>query len=71
MRLLLHLATWAIATMFGLFVAAETRIGPVVVALSYRHGIHLGDLVAFMVAYAWAARVSLGLLLTDRTHSSR
>jgi hypothetical protein len=57
-RLAIILAAWVGATLFGLLVAAETRIGPPVLSLSYNHGIHLGDLVAFGAAYLVAAVVT-------------
>ena len=49
------LALWTAATAVGLLFAGVTRIGPVVMRLSYRHGVHLGDLVAFVAAYGGAA----------------
>jgi hypothetical protein len=56
---------WVLATALGLAVAATTRIGPVVLALSRNHGVHLGDLVAFAVVYAVA------LVITLRTAAAR
>ena len=50
---------WAGATLFGLAVAAETTIGPVLVSLSRNHGVHLGDVVAFGVAYLVALVVTV------------
>ena len=70
-RLALALLTWAAATLFGLLVAAGTRIGPVVVNLSYNHGIHLGDLVAFAGAYLVAGRVTLSLTTPRRVFADR
>ncbi len=54
---------WIGATLFGLAVAAETRIGPILVSLSYNHGIHAGDILAFAAAYATAALVTAFLYL--------
>jgi hypothetical protein len=45
---------WGAATLFGLAVAATTRIGPVLFSVSGSHGVHLGDVVAFAVAYGAA-----------------
>jgi hypothetical protein len=53
------LAVWGLATAAGLVAAATTKIGPVVVALSYRHGVHVGDLVAFAACYAAALPVTV------------
>lgn len=61
-RVLLVGATWVLATLFGLGVAATTTIGPTVLSLSYNHGVHLGDLVAFAGAYAVAAVITASLL---------
>lgn len=61
-RLLLVGVIWIGATLFGLAVAAETKIGPTVLSLSYNHGVHLGDLVAFAGAYAVAAVLTVSLL---------
>ena len=51
---LLVLGTWVAATVVVIGVAAETKIGPVVLPLSFRHGIHLGDLATMVVAYGAA-----------------
>lgn len=61
-RVLLVGAVWVLATLFGLGVAATTTIGPTVLVLSYNHGVHLGDIVAFAGAYAVAAVVTAPLL---------
>jgi hypothetical protein len=50
-RLVLTLA-WALATLVGLLVAGETKIGPVLLTVSANHGIHLGDVLAFAGCYA-------------------
>jgi hypothetical protein len=65
-RLALVVLAWAGATLFGLLVAAGTRIGPIVVNLSYNHGIHLGDLIAFGGAYVVAGLVTLSLITPRR-----
>ena len=54
-RLALVVALWATATAFGLAIARWTAVGPVVLALSRGHGVHVGDLVALTAAYAEAA----------------
>ncbi len=54
-RAVLIVVTWAAATMFGLAFAELTKVGPVLLTLSYGHGIHVGDLVAFAAAYSAAA----------------
>lgn len=54
-------AAWVLATLLGLGVAATTRIGPTVLTLSTNHGVHLGDVVAFAVAYAAALMITLRL----------
>ena len=70
-RLALAVLAWVGATLFGLLVAAGTRIGPVVVDLSYNHGIHLGDLVAFGGAYFVAGCVTLSLITPRRVFADR
>ena len=52
-------AIWTAATAFVLAFAALTEIGPVVLAFTRTHGVHLGDLVAAAAGYGGAA------LLTD------
>lgn len=61
-RAVLVVLAWIGATLFGLAVAAKTRIGPTVLQLSYNHGIHLGDVLAFAGAYAVAAMVTAAAL---------
>ena len=61
-RIALVGAVWTGATLFGLLVAWKTEIGPIVISLSYNHGIHLGDLVAFAGAYVAAAMITAGAL---------
>jgi hypothetical protein len=46
---------WAAATAFVLAFAAGTAVGPVVLSLTPGHGVHVGDLVALLVAYSAAA----------------
>jgi hypothetical protein len=47
--------------MIGLGVAVTTTIGPVVLELSPRHGVHVGDVVAFAVSYAMALAITAGV----------
>ena len=50
---------WAIATIVGLWIAAETKVGPVLVKVTGKHGLHLGDLAGFLVCWQWAAVVTV------------
>ena len=43
---MVRFAAWAVAVAVSLAVAADTRIGPVLLTLSPRHGVHAGDVVA-------------------------
>jgi hypothetical protein len=49
-RLVLTVA-WILATCVGLVVAHETKIGPVVLTITQGHGVHLGDVLGFLVCY--------------------
>jgi hypothetical protein len=53
---------WVAATLFGLGVAATTKIGPIVLTVSARHGVHLGDLLAFAVSYSAALMITVRML---------
>ncbi len=46
---------WAAATAFCLAFAAGTAVGPILLALTATHGVHVGDLVAAVAAYSAAA----------------
>ena len=59
-------AVWCVATVLVLVVAAETRIGPVLVTLTRRHGVHLGDAVALVVGYTAAALATWWILRVGR-----
>jgi hypothetical protein len=61
-RLLAILAIWGAATAFGLAFAVGTAVGPVLLTLSRRHGVHVGDLVALVAAYTVAAVLTRYLL---------
>lgn len=65
------LVVWGAATAFGLAFAELTKVGPVLLTVSYRHGIHVGDLVAFAAAYTGAAFVTRYLLRGAGTPSLR
>ncbi|MGH3584811.1 MAG: hypothetical protein ACRDQ0_00670 [Pseudonocardia sp.] len=71
-RVVVVIAVWVLATLVGLAVAATTKVGPVVLTLTHRHGVHLGDLLAFVVAYGAAGLISLWVI-TPRVarHPSR
>ena len=58
----LIVVTWATATFFGLAFAELTKVGPVLVALTSGHGVHVGDLVAFAAAYSAAALLTRQVL---------
>jgi hypothetical protein len=59
--------SWVAATVIGLAVSVTTKIDPVVVAVSVRHGVHLGDLLAFAGSYAAALAITV-FLLRERWH---
>ena len=59
---MLILVLWGAATAFGLAFAAWTAVGPVVLVLTPRHGVHLGDLVALIAAYTVAGVLTRRLL---------
>ncbi len=71
MRTLCILISWGLATAAALFLSWQTKIGPVVAQVSHRHGIHLGDVLAFAIAWSWAGIVSLALLSPSRRRSPR
>jgi hypothetical protein len=55
--------TWLLAGFLTLIVAAETSVGPVLLVLTRRHGVHSGD-AAFGLAAAGVAAVVTHLLLS-------
>jgi hypothetical protein len=61
MRFLLALGIWAAATAAALLIAWQTKVGAVIYKLSYRHGIHSGDVLAFLVAWMWATYLTAAL----------
>lgn len=60
------LTVWFAATVVVLVVAAETKVGPVLLTLSRRHGVHAGDVVAAVATYTAAAAFTWRLLLRWR-----
>ena len=57
---------WVVATVVVLVIAAETKLGPIVLVLSRRHGVHAGDVLALVLAYAAAGMLTRLLLLRGR-----
>ena len=55
---------WLVAMATSLYVASETKLGPVVLNLSHNHGVHLSDAfvvlfgAAIATAFSWAAWVT-------------
>lgn len=58
---------WSGAVLVTLFVASDTKIGPVLVKFSRGHGIHLGDALVFVLVVAAAS--SMTWLLVRRRSS--
>lgn len=54
----------ALATAAGLFIAATTEVGPVLLRITENHGVHLFDVAAFAAFYAAAL---VGVLAVRRT----
>lgn len=69
LRALLALATWAVAALAVLVVAAKVDLGPVVFELSYNHGVHAIDLLAGVVAAMGATIVSVLIYLVIPSHA--
>jgi nitrate/nitrite transporter NarK len=70
-RAVLILVVWGAATAFGLAFAAWTAVGPVLLTLTHRHGVHVGDLVAFVAAYSAAAALTRRFVRWPSVRSSR
>lgn len=68
MRWLLCAGAWLVANAAGLYVAAQTKWGPVVVSLSTRQGVHLGDILALLVGVAIATTVTVVVWVTAPKH---
>lgn len=61
-RTALILVLWGAATVFGLAFAEFTAVGPVLLTLTPRHGVHVGDLIAFGAAYVAAGALTRRLV---------
>jgi len=59
----LVLLTWGVAVAFTLFVAADTRIGPVVWRFTATHGVHVGDIYATLGTAAIAILVTVWIVM--------
>jgi hypothetical protein len=64
-------AVWVVATAVVLLFAADTRVGPILLNLSERHGVHLGDVVALVAMYSAAAAVSRWIRRAEQGRSQR
>lgn len=53
-----RLGVWGSATGMALLFARTTRLGPSL-PISATHGVHVGDLAAFALAYGWAATLTI------------
>jgi hypothetical protein len=49
---------WGVAIGVALLLAWQTKVGPVLVPVSDRHGLHLGDVAAALVCAVWAGHVT-------------
>ena len=49
---------WGLATAVGLLVAVTTKIGPILLQVTPSHGVHLGDVAAFVLSYVVALIVT-------------
>jgi hypothetical protein len=57
-HLVWRLGAWGCAMGMALLFARTTKLGPSL-SLWGGHGIHLGDVLAFALAYTWAATVTI------------
>ena len=62
----LVILVWSVAASAVLVVAIETAVGPILIKLSRRHGIHLGDALAFVVVTAAAGALTWLLMRRGR-----
>lgn len=60
------LALWGFATAATLAVAHFSRVGPVLLVLTYGHGVHEGDLMAGLLFLGLALVGSIAILRTER-----
>ncbi|HEY6532735.1 MAG TPA: hypothetical protein VIY72_10535 [Acidimicrobiales bacterium] len=71
MRWILCAVVAVLCAIVALVVAAETRIGPIIIQLSPNHGIHTGDVLAVMAAIALISMFTLAIWRSgDRGRSS-
>lgn len=63
-RVLIVLMTWLIAMVSSLYVAHETRLGPVVLPLTHGHGVHLSDLIVMLTGIAISVGVTTVCIAT-------
>ena len=60
-RFVLCGVVWLVVMVTALYVASQTKLGPVVVSLSHNHGMHLSDIFVVLfgagiaTAFTWAA----------------
>lgn len=65
-RLALLIVVWSTAVAVALLLSWQTKVGPTVLVVTERHGVHLGDVVAFVGTGACALLVTTWLLRSWR-----
>lgn len=55
-------AVWGLAAAMSLLFAHVTAIGPILARLTSTHGVHLGDVVFAVLAFALAGIITLALV---------
>lgn len=55
------LCAWGLAAVVTMAVASESKIGPVVLTLTRTHGLHAGDVAAFLVMSLFATIVTVAV----------
>lgn len=55
-------ALWGTALAVALLIAWQTKAGPIVLRVTDRHGVHLGDIAALDVCAMWAVHGTIGWL---------
>lgn len=66
-RIPIVLGIWLVAAVTVLGVARMTAVGPVVLTLSNRHGVHLGDLAALALVVVAAVALTGRVVARRRT----
>lgn len=61
------LAAWAVSVFTVLLVAATTDVGPVVLELTGRHGVHAGDVLAALAGAAVAVAATASIVVPGAT----